>query len=89
MKNVLLIISATVIMLVSCSKDRTCECTVTHTNYAGTFVDANQITTYKNISKSDAKNLCQNKTVTDSSTSINGSGTYGYYVSDKYECKLK
>ena len=89
MKNLLLAISVTATMFVSCSKDRTCECTVTHTNFAGTFVDANQITVYKNISKSDAKNLCQNKTVTDSSTSVNSTGTYGHYVSDKYECKLK
>ncbi len=90
MKNSLLIFALMILILTSCKKDRTCTCSITRKNYLGSSVKPNQITTYKKIKKSEAKKMCQNKTVTDSLTTMySGSGGYGDYTSDTYDCKLK
>jgi hypothetical protein len=90
-KKMLLSILVIILVFTSCKKDRTCLCTVAHTNFTGTTVNPNQTTTYKKIKKSEAKDLCQNKTITDSTSTISmpSTGTYGQYTSDAYTCKLK
>ncbi|MBL7931539.1 MAG: hypothetical protein JNL60_06550 [Bacteroidia bacterium] len=67
----------------SCKKDRVCECTYTHTDADGdVYTDPMANTTYREIKKSDAKNLCQSST----STYVNSSGGT---TTDDYDCKLK
>jgi hypothetical protein len=67
----------------SCKKDRTCECTTTYTSPSGNVTtDPSDNTTYKEIRKRDAKNLCQKSTV----VNVNSSGGTSTTVSD---CKLK
>jgi hypothetical protein len=89
-KKIIVAIFVVNLVFASCKKDRTCVCTVTHTNFTGTTVNPNQTTTYKKIKKSEAKELCQNKTITDSISTISmpSTGTYGQYTSDAYTCKL-
>lgn len=77
MKKILLPIAVlSMIVLSSCKKDRTCECTYSD----GSSVHTSS-TVYKKIKKSEAKDICQKETVV--TTDSNGSDTY---ISD---CKLK
>lgn len=89
MKKTLLVFAIALTAVTSCKKDRVCECTIVHTNYTGT-TNQQETTTYKEVKKSEAKKLCQNKTIKDSTeTSNGGSPVWGHYTSDVYTCKLK
>ncbi len=89
MKKIVFALGAIALCLASCKKDRTCECTNTHTNFTGT-TSSKQTTTYKKVKKSEAKKMCQKTTVSDNSTTnLSNGGTIGYYTDDTYDCKLK
>lgn len=69
--------------LISCKKDRQCECTLTSTDTKGTVrTYPAEVTTLKDISKSEAKSYCQKST----STYVNEGGATSTEVND---CKLK
>lgn len=81
-KIILLAVAFATVSLVSCKKDRTCECTTTTTQTNGTTTTGNpSTTTYKKVKKSDATYMCQKSTY----KNVDDNGTYTS-VSD---CKLK
>lgn len=85
MKKTLLIVAVAGLALVSCKKDRTCECTRTSTYSNGTTsvssTDPVETITLKEVKGGEAKTLCQKMTSTNTySTTTNTS------VND---CKLK
>lgn len=90
-KKIIVAIFVINLIFTSCKKDRNCECSVTTTNFTGTTTSPKQTTTYKKIKKSEAKDICQNKTITDSTltTWSSGTGSYVQYISETYTCKLK
>lgn len=82
-KITLLTVAALVVSISSCKKDRVCECTYTHTSTNGTVsTDPNYNTTYKSITKADAKTICQKST----DTYVDSDG---HTTVDVYDCKLK
>lgn len=81
-KITLLAVACVAISLASCKKDRDCECTSTYVSANGTTTTGTaQTTTYKKISKGDAKTQCS-KTVY---SSTNSGGT----TTSTNDCKLK
>jgi len=81
-KITLLAVACVAISLASCKKDRDCECIYSYTSANGTTTtDPATTTTYKKISKGDAKTQC-NKTVW---SNTNSGGT----TTSTNDCKLK
>ena len=81
-KITLLAVACVAISLTSCKKDRDCECVNTYTSANGTTTTSPAtITTYKKISKADAKTQCTKLVFSDT-----GSGGTTTSTND---CKLK
>ncbi|MDI1354161.1 MAG: hypothetical protein PSX36_04555 [bacterium] len=69
--------------LVACKKDRECNCVRTHTSSSGEVKITSGIqTTYTEISKSDAKSLCQKSTLVE----VDEKGGVSSTIND---CKLQ
>lgn len=82
-KTTLLIIAAFAFCIMSCKKDRTCECVTTHTSSNGNVTTTpNDNITYREIKKGQAKDLCQKSTRV-------YVGSSGSTTTDVYDCKLK
>ena len=66
----------------ACKKDRTCECTLTHTSASGTVTtDPVTSTQIKDIKGGEAKDWCQNHSeVVTTGTAV---------TTDSWACKLK
>jgi len=75
-KHSLILAGMLALFVTSCKKDRTCECT-----YSGDTTSRSSKTTYKKISKANARDLCLSGKYTDSG--VNGS------QSSSADCKLK
>lgn len=80
MKKTLIVAPMLLLALVSCKKDRVCECTNTSASGSSSVVSTTT-TSYTKIKKSDAVFSCQKITSTSS-----GNGNTSTYTSD---CKLK
>ncbi len=82
-KFILLAAVAFAFSITSCKKDRECDCTTTVTGTNGhTNTNPNDNTTYKDISKGAAKNICQKSTITEV-------GEDGSTTTTVHDCKLK
>jgi len=75
-KHTLIMVGMLALFAVSCKKDRTCECT-----YSGDTTSRSSKTTFKKISKANAKDLCLSGKYTEN-------GPNGSYNSTA-DCKLK
>lgn len=85
MKKTLLIVAVAGLALASCKKERTCTCTSTSTSSNGTVTTGTpQVTTYKKVKKSHAKDMCISTTNESQDITPNASTT-------KWEnkCELK
>jgi hypothetical protein len=70
MKKVVLFAAAVAaISFVSCEKERNCTCTSTYT-FGGSSTSATKVTTYKDVTKKQAKTLCVSSTTTDANGGV-------------------
>lgn len=89
MKKQLLIAGMLGLALMSCKKERTCECSHTRTNALGTTTYPEK-TTYEKMTKAEAKRVCRNtKESNYYVTTYNNGGVDITDYSDTYTCKLK
>ncbi len=104
MKQNFIILSSLLFFAISCTKDRTCECTSSGTStYTGAspftnrdtiFTTVNtpqvQTTVYKKVKKSDLGTICGDQKYTSSSTSTSSNGTKNTnsYTSE-VKCEIK
>lgn len=58
------------ISFASCKKERDCECTSTYTPAGGTATQNTTMYTYKDVTKSQAKNNCISSTYTDAAAGV-------------------
>ena len=84
MEKIKLVISIVIFcVLLSCKKDRQCECTATTLSPSGNTTTApTKIETYKNMKLSEAKSICQRSTI----VTANAQGSVTTVTND---CKLK
>ena len=74
MKKVILFAAVAAISFASCKKERDCVCTDTYTPVGGAAqVGSAETVTYKDVTKSQAKNNCISWTKTDASGNVSSS----------------